>query len=404
MILKKVIKIMNNIISTKRPSKLGITLITCLMLFSTLCSSGLVQFLFLRNAFLILNVCVFLFVMLVKREKIMIKISLLKILWVFFSLTIMVSIWINNGDIFWGLTALIIVPILYFDIIPSVFKFNLLKAISYSMAFSNGLIILYSIMNNSVKYPFLGILKNPNTMGVVILGEIVSIMILFTSEMEYKERYILLIFYIFILLLLFLLLIVTGSRTSLSTAVIVILALLFNSKIRSKINLKKILLFILIVSCLCYIFFSNIEIIRPITNKNQSSTSFLIRLYIWTNTVKESKLFGFGDNYFYSNYSHQSHSSYIDILGRFGIIAFLIFIAICVFSFRNCYKYRKLYRDIDEFSYAPFIISLAFLVCSLAETLFAPVGHSLSTSWMLVIAYMSVINKSEQEQVINYKF
>lgn len=388
--------------SAKNPLKLGIILVTGLMLFSTLSSNGLAQFSILRNIFLILNLFVFLFLEVILKKKIKVKISFIEILWFILAILIMISIGVNGSDIFFGLIILVLVPILYFVIIPDIFQSNLLKIISYSMAFSNGFIIIYSLMKYSVKYPYMGMLKNENSMGTVILAEIISIVILFISEKENRGRNKLGILYTIVLFLLFLLLIITGSRTSLITTIIVLLTLLVNSKIRTKISFKKIIISMLIVSCMCYIFFSNIEIIDPIMNKNNSPDSFVIRLNIWTNTIKESSLFGFGEDYFYNNFFHQSHSSYIDVLGKFGIFAFLIYLLICVFSFLNCFKYRKRYRDIDEFSYAPIIINLAYLVCSLTETLFSPIGNSLAISWVLVIAYTSDRNKFKRKKTKIY--
>lgn len=384
---------MKKIVVDKFIQSIFYILITLTMISSTLTSLLIPGAAKYRNMLLILIILVSMFICIILKKNINIRHNLILVLWIIFSCSILISIAINNGQFFLGIATLFIVPIIYFILIPNILGRNTINVFLNSFIFSNLFISLYCIVSKPIIYPYQGIFSNPNSMGLVGLFLAIGMSIKLDYFLEENNKFkvisgiILLLFPIGIIIL-------TGSRTSLLVSIISILYIVIPKKIDSTEFIKRVKVMFIFMSVSIIFLVKNPKILEGIVNKIKNSSSLLSgRDYIWLTTINQSKLYGHGQSYFIDNFRLGPHNSTIDILGSFGIISCVLYILVCITVFYKITKYIKKNTSSDSIFLS--VINMTFLITSLTEGIYSPLGNSLVMCWLCCIGYIYYLEKVE---------
>lgn len=292
-----------------------------------------------------------------------------------------------------GLTILFIGLLIYY---PSLVPKNGNKIIFQSILISHFPIIVLPILFSGLNSkPYQGIFYNPNSFGTVIvsiLAVLLAVLVGIANSERIKIKKI--HFNILILSIIFASIgtVLSGSRTSFVTMIFLfsIAFVLIFAPNNFNINYKKILtitffslIFILIIKTMIPIREITQElIIEKFIRKASSGDVLDSRGVVWTETIKQAKMFGHGRDFFKS-LGLGAHSTYFSLLGQYGWLATLSFVVFLIVGLRRTIIYTMLSKDI--YRYIPLFITLTFILLSITE------GMMLKISMLSTIAAFGVV-------------
>jgi O-antigen ligase len=317
------------------------------------------------------------------------------IIWILFSLFVALSEILHHTFPFQGLFFLLIVPFIYFTVMPFITKIS--GPIVYQSLFAaNFLYILISYLTIPVDFlPYTGLAANPNGFGqIAAIAVINGFFILITIAKKRKLAKILLITSIFLSLVS---VILSSSRTSFIVVGIITLILSVHFTVVRR-NFKPFLIIIL-VGLICW--FSPIKemflhgMIEKFSSTYNEGNLFSGRTDIWHIVAKDASLFGNGEDYF-QNFFEGAHNSIVYILGVYGIIpaillaAFLLFLI--VLAFLQTIQSKK-----DKLAIFPFVIIVTFTLFSMTEAMFGLIGSGISVAFYHIVGVL-LFNRGENKR------
>jgi hypothetical protein len=251
-----------------------------------------------------------------------------------------------------------------------------------------------------------GIFYNPNSLGTVVATIFIiflaRILILLEGYIEEKKiDKISFLFNLFFLIGSFILAVFSSSRTSFLAIIIVTLlsSLIFLGRFlivkNFKIVIKKIyikrlvflLFFILMLGMITLYFTSIYDVLyEGIFSKFEAKADdvFDKRLDIWSRTIENINLFGYGREYS-DMVGRSAHNTFFSVLGQFGLISFLFFILFILGFLIKSIKY-VFFEVNNNYKYLPFLSIILFILLSMGE------GMMLKTSMLLMFATVGFIN------------
>ncbi|WP_042345887.1 O-antigen ligase family protein [Bacillus massiliigorillae] len=223
-----------------------------------------------------------------------------------------------------------------------------------------------------------GIFYNPNSYGLVVATIFVVILGLY-YEFIGSGRYGIQLLLLLSLFSLFLLTIFSSSRTSVTAIIFIIIMFLILYVIKNnglkKISIKRIRNIFLkcIASIFCIVIFIkskyfNIfegKILEKYISKYNSGDVLDQRGYIFSNTISEAKLFGYGPDYFTKEFGIAAHNTFISILGQFGLCASVLFLILWMVLINKSIKFY--FKSENRYSMLPVLIVTFFLLTSITE-------------------------------------
>lgn len=274
--------------------------------------------------------------------------------------------------------------------LPSLFHQNKINNILFKI-----IIVVYIltvifplIINGLDSVPYQGIFYNTNSLGVVSASTFAVVISVFifnierfiSSQKKFKYFMITFLIYLFSLSVLFYFVVLSGSRTAfLSCALVSLVGFLY--LIFYLIKEKKIIQFLLrgfiaIIpsSLVIYLLIKftdltdilNYVIVDKFNRKAGSGDVLASRGEIWTQTLKDARIFGNGGDYFNNILQIGSHNTFINILGRYGWVPLIIFILLILIMTLYSIKYA-MSNTTDKYKYMPLSLSISFLTLSMAE-------------------------------------
>lgn len=236
------------------------------------------------------------------------------------------------------------------------------------------------------KIPYSGIFINPNSFGAISATAYIMIFAKFShiidSAIMDKNIKITNIMMNGILLLGTLTLtIISRSRTSFITVicitifyfVISLCNFITNGKINISILIRAIIIIFILTAISSFIIFETgiyqlfkYTIINKMIIKSGDLTSG--RIDIWYRAVNESRLFGNGRNYFIE-LGGGAYSTYISVLGQYGIIPTLLYFGFLINLLYNSFIYLRSSKT-DSYRYFPIYSTMTFMLLSVGEGMF----------------------------------
>ncbi|WHY85622.1 hypothetical protein QNH39_23920 [Neobacillus novalis] len=308
------------------------------------------------------------------------------IIWILFGFSVILSEIIHHTFPFQGLFFLLIVPFIYFSVMPFMTKLGG-PFIHHSLFTANLLYILISYLTVRVEFlPYSGIAANPNGFGqIAAITVIAGFFTLITLSNKGRLPKLLIIAAILLSLVS---VIFSSSRTSFLVVGIITLIISVHF-IMAKRNFKPLLIIMTIgligwFSPLKEKFLSGL--LEKFASLNEAGNLFNGRTGTWQLVVKEASLFGHGDDYF-EGFFEGAHNSLINILGVYGIIptlllaAFLLFLI--VLAFINTFR-----KSQDKLAIFPFIIIVTFTLFSMTEAMFGLIGNGITIAFYHVVGLL----------------
>jgi len=238
------------------------------------------------------------------------------LLWELFIISIIVSTVYHNEFLFMTL-------LIFGLFIPLVFINQNIKKYKNTILLSSFVSIIPVLIN----------LERSNSFGMIIsLACLCGIMFLFS-----KKRNIVSIFLSSLIGLIFIFL--TGSRTAVIAYIITILLMYIINALKYKLSIKSIIVYSSLYLSFLLVFVSYIDnFIELIFNKRQNTDSNFLadRTIFWEGTFKNGmELLGNGKDYFMYTYSiGNSHNTFVEVLGIYGLVSFLLLILFFSYVFR----------------------------------------------------------------------
>jgi len=262
------------------------------------------------------------------------------------------------------------------SIIYNSFQTATLHVLAISICLSHLIILLLSFFMNRVVFnAFAGIYSNPNMMGlamtllaVVLLGGTIQYFQGVTKKVPVVVLVSLFIFVFYIILL-------TQSRTAAITVITAVIMSMVLLAIQNASSIRKVgaLVTVLFVLSMAFIFsLSKIpllnEAVQKIVGKFQRKSADLSdgRMAIWQNIIKDSTLFGHGENYHVGQLD--AHNTFIALLAEYGWLAvtfFLLFVAALVWNAFSFAKKQVKYTNMLQL--LPFLILITYILLSMTE-------------------------------------
>lgn len=298
----------------------------------------------------------------------------------------------EDKDLFVGAVLLYLMYLTLGVIYPAIditndFKYKSNQMIVYTYLITHLPIITLPILIGGVnRIPYKGIFYNPNSYGAISATIYAIILSRFSHLLdsliiENKLKIVKILLNTSLLLITFTLTIISRSRTSFFAVLFITMFYLVkslfyfisNCKINIAILIRTISILVIILSICSFIIlktgiFELLEytIISKMIGKSDDLSSG--RMAIWYRTVSESSLFGNGRDYFNIR-GDSAYSTYISLLGQYGIIPTLVFCFFLLDLLYNSFIYIKRNKK-DEYRYYPIYSIMMFLLLSVGEGMF----------------------------------
>ncbi|PKY93792.1 O-antigen ligase [Facklamia hominis] len=299
--------------------------------------------------------------------------KILLLIWCMFSISVIISVLINHQVPLSGFFYLIIIPIVFFIIIPCALDYPL-NSIINSMFFSNFIVMIFVLLlsDESIfeSIAFKGIIANPNSFGIIALQSFISsgFIVYLKIVNQEKNKTIYMIGSIISLGCM----LSSGSRSALLSSIIFFIPIGIVSFYRYKNTFYKWIAPVSIVISLVIFLFKDIfynSIWLKFLSTSSHNSVLSNRNIIWNQVFINSNIFGHGEKYFLNNLGIEAHNIFVQILGYYGWISAVLLISffslLVVTTIIFAIKYKKN-------TYSLFLLSffLCFLALGMVESIF----------------------------------
>jgi O-antigen ligase len=300
------------------------------------------------------------------------------IIWIIFSLSIVISEVVHQTFPFQGLFFLLFVPFIYFTVMPFITKIGG-SVYHISLFIASITYIIVSYITKPIDFlPYTGILANPNGFGQIsAISFITGVFTLLTLS---KKRILAKILVIAALILSLVSVILSSSRTSFLIVAIITMIISIHFLIVKR-NIKPLLM---IIMAGVIAWFSPLKemilggLVKKFSEFYLDGNLFNGRTSVWEGVLQEGALFGHGEDYF-QHFIEGAHNSIVYILGVYGIVpailltAFLLFLIILAFS--------NAFRNSHLMGIYSFVIIITFTLFSMTESMFGLVGNGITIAF-----------------------
>ncbi|MCD4658331.1 MAG: O-antigen ligase family protein [Planctomycetes bacterium] len=344
------------------------------------------------------------------------------IIWILLGLVIIISAAINesNRQILSGIWFLIFVPLVYFLAVPK-FVTNNILIIPVSLFISSLSVLLWSLITNPISTGFVGVYENPNQMGMLCASLFAATLFLLLGLV--KRINFINFFLIIVGFGTFLATILTKSRTSTISIVLMFLTFFYfyinqsNKKIGVFFTFFVFCLFASIIGFYLIFTFTGYDIQTQIEKtfsgiKEKTELSIERDIILtgryekkWLPVVNEMQILGHGEHYFGTGTDDygikgSAHSSFINFLGSYGIIAALIYIYIIILGFYHAYKYYKREYHFNKYAPGPLIIMVGIVTLSMAENVINVYGNGITIAYFMIYGFVLNSNFQDKSKII----
>lgn len=301
------------------------------------------------------------------------------ILWILFSLTVVISEVMHHSFPLQGFFFLLVVPFIYYTVMPYMTKLGG-PVIHHSLFAANMIYVLISFFTRPVEMlPYSGIAANPNGLGQIgAITVITGIFILITLS---NKRIFVKLLIIAVMLLSLVGVILSSSRTSFVIVGIITLMVAAHFTVARK-NYKPFLV-LLVVGFIAW--FTPIRdmllsgLIEKFSGLYHDGNLLNYRTIVWGGVFRELSLFGHGEDYF-QHFVEGAHNSIIYILGVYGLIPAILLSTFLVLLILSAIKYT-IHSKNQKLAIFPLTIIVTFILFSMTESMFGLVGNGITIAF-----------------------
>lgn len=319
------------------------------------------------------------------------------IIWIFFSVMIILSEIYNGVFPIDGLYYLYFVPIVLFLAIPIVLE-DSNKEIVIALFYASFIFIVFSLIKKPVIFGkiYQGVTYNPNSLGYLAAQSTISSFYLLLINYNKKNKLgtlgLLLSFLMSIMLV-----ILSNSRTSFLVTVLCILSVFLLFAWSKEIRLRRYIKFFVIGIALYFGIFKEwleLGIFSKFRRLSSSGNILNSRNLIWKQIIDDITILGHGEGYDKLTTGKGAHNTVLGIVSKSGAIAALFllvfFILILYYSFIYFIK-----RKGKNYSMVPLIVSFMFILFSLTESMLGNIGKGITPAFFNIIGVLIFHSKSE---------
>lgn len=287
------------------------------------------------------------------------------------------------------------------SIIYNSFQTATLHVLAISICLSHLIILLLSIFMNRVVFnAFAGIYSNPNMMGLVMA---LLAVVLLAGIVQGATRKVTIVFLISLFFFVFYIILLTQSRTAAIAVLIGVLISMALLAIQNASSIRKVSALVTVLCVLSMTFMFSLskipilnEAIQKIVGKFQRKSADLSdgRMAIWQNIIKDSTLFGHGENYHVGQLD--AHNTFMALLAEYGWLAvtfFLLFVATLLWNAFSFAKKQVKYTNMLQL--LPFLILITYVLLSMTEIIIY------TTPIMIVLFVLSGNSFTHHKLVLN---
>lgn len=304
----------------------------------------------------------------------------------------------------------------YSIIIPSIYINKTIPIISSSIIISHiPLLIVPLLINGIDTFPYRGIFLNSNAIGILSTTIFALLLANFSTKIEdffegkinfFNVKFLSVFFGLIVITALAIL---SNSRTAFITIIVLLfvsLSLVFfnvSKKLNITTSILKIfgiliifLLFILILNQFIPIFETiNDTVINKFSVRQGNLLSG--RQRSWQHAIQEAGLFGNGQYYFVDSVGLGSHNTFINILGIYGWIPVIIFIAMILVILYKAVKYGV--SQINQYKYYPILMIITFILLSFGENIYEHISMIMVFVFYGIIANDTRLNLRSKKSI-----
>ena len=358
-----------------------------LFLFSSLCLTD--QFNSIGSvAISIMTLMIIPIVLVIKKKKFKIHKPSLFLMYIFLIVCSLSALYNSDLKLIINAGMMFVLYLAALAIIPSYENIEINKLVYKAILVSNIPIILVPILISGFNFvPYRGIFYNPNSFGSISATLFTAVFSLFIFKFEQsivtkKHSVKNLLIQLLVLFSLFFLIVLSGSRTSTLSAGIVIVAGIFFLIIRL-IKVKKLWssmtkgilysfigfsIVTLLIKFTPFYDYLYINILYKFERKVGNGDVLDQRGAVWTQTIKDSGLWGNGSSFFTTQTDIAAHNTFINILGQTGWPSLIIFLSFLILACFISFKYAISEID-DQYKYLPLMLIICFCTLSMGESM-----------------------------------
>jgi len=314
------------------------------------------------------------------------------IVWLFFSMSIILSELFRNNSPHIGIIYLTYVPLIFFYTIPRMI-YNPVETTVKATWYSGLIIVLLSLIWELpvAGSAYLGITNNSNSMGMVASQTaLASLSLFYISFQKNKSNKKNILIYFITLVIAMLFLLASESRTSLLAVIVAVGIVFLHALFTKKIEFKHVFVLLLLLLLVYHFFLRNFfltGVMEKIVTFSSSSNVLAGRSDIWGNIIKDSTLFGYGFEYFQYILEIQAHNNVLQFVGMYGTLAgLLLAIFLCFTVLLSIIYYIKNYNKLDAI--IPFVFVVAYMILGMAETV---LGFNAKTPTMVYFNFIGIL-------------
>lgn len=294
-----------------------------------------------------------------------------------------------------GLWTMAVVPLLFGRMIPCALGRKGVLILALAILGAGLPYLLSSLLLHPLTFPYMGVLPNPNSMGVLAGGMDVALIALLVAAGKNKKRLFALVLTVAVVFT-SLLVVASGSRTScLAVAVSAVVAIASRARALIGTPLRFIktalALGVLIIIVRPMIEDSGAKAVAGILVKFETSSKLSERDEIWSKTWQDMSLLGNGRGYFDDEFGVGAHNSIVEMLGKYGLFAALGILLVCISSLYSTFCYYRSARGSDAHALTPFLIALSFWILASGETMAGPLGGAFNCLFLVSSGVANVL-------------
>jgi O-antigen ligase len=360
-----------------------------------------IELIFTRYILVLLGFLVLIFIYLWKNGLTIIRFPsylsiYLFIIWILFSLSVILSEILHHSMPIQGLFFLVIVPFIYFTVMPFMTKIGGYH-IHYSLFLANFSYLVISYLTVPINFlPYSGVTANPNGFGQI--SAIVVITGYFILLSLPKKQLIAKVVIFTAMSLAIVGIFLSTSRTSFLVVGIITFILTIHYLLQR--NLKPLLILLLAgligwFTPIKEMYLTGIlDKFKEFYHAGNLSNG---RMEIWQEVFSDAALFGNGEDYFHS-FFEGAHNSIIYILGVYGIVP-AIFLSIFLLFLMILGIQHTIQKINQKFAIFPFIIIFTFILFSMTEAMFGLIGNGITIAFYHVVGIL-LFHKNEQMEAV----
>lgn len=312
--------------------------------------------------------------------------------WFAFSSFVILSEIIHNTFPVQGIFFLVMIPIMYFSVMPSVIKVQG-QMILWGLLLANLTYLVDSYLTVPfMLLPYSGIAANPNGFGQMgALTFICALFLLLTGTKRKRIRgFFIRMVYLLALAIAFMSVIVSASRTSfiimvISSAILIIYTAMIKKK-RKPLLLTILIVLIVFFSPLKNLFFAGL-IEKAQLVASQGGGLLDGRSAVWQYILDDAKILGNGESYF-DGVMEGAHNSIFSVLAVYGYIPALFLTAFLIYCVYASFRYAIVNRRNNDFALLPFVMVVTFCLFSLTEAMFGLIGNGVTVAFFNVVGFL----------------